>query len=170
MQCTSEYPCPYQQVGLNVMLEMKERYKLPVGLSDHTMTIFAPIAAAALGAVVIEKHLTFSRKMYGSDAAHSLEPREFAQMVEGIRAVEMILRSQVDKNNSDHFRTMKEVFEKSLVLVEDVPAGTTLTNKMLGMKKPGTGIPARRLKEFIGRKTGKDLKANTLLGEEDLVA
>jgi len=65
---------------------------------------------------------------------------------------------------------MKEVFEKSVVLLEDVPAAMTLTKKMLGVKKPGIGIPARRLKEFIGRKTARDLKANTLLREEDLVA
>ena len=170
LQCTSEYPCPYQQVGLNVMLEMKERYKLPVGISDHTLTIFAPIAAATLGASVIEKHLTFSRKMYGSDARHSLEPPEFTQMVEGIRAVELMLGSKVNKGSAEQFRNMKEVFEKSIVLLEDLSAGSTLTKDNLGIKKPGTGIPARRLNEFVGRKTKCELKANTLLKEEDLVA
>ena len=79
LQCTSVYPCPPQMVGLNVMLEMKERYHLPVGLSDHSMSNYSALAAVALGASVIEKHLTFSRKMYGTDAKHSLEPDEFLQ-------------------------------------------------------------------------------------------
>ena len=170
LQCTSEYPCPYQQVGLNVMLEMKDRYKLPVGLSDHTMTIYAPIAAVVLGASVIEKHLTFSRKMYGSDARHSLEPHEFTQMIEGIRAVELMIGSKVNKDTSEQFKIMKKVFEKSIIIAEDIPAGAIITKKMLGLKKPGTGIPARRLKEFIGKKVKHELRANTLLKEDDLIA
>ena len=75
LQCTTEYPCPYERVGLNVMLEMRERYKLPVGLSDHTLTSYATFAAVTLGASAIERHFTFSRKMYGSDAKHSLLPQ-----------------------------------------------------------------------------------------------
>ncbi|MCJ7699999.1 MAG: N-acetylneuraminate synthase family protein [Anaerolineales bacterium] len=78
LQCTSEYPCPYEKVGLHVMVEMASRYQIPVGLSDHTLTNYASFAAVVMGARVIEKHFTFSRKMYGSDARHSLEPDELA--------------------------------------------------------------------------------------------
>jgi N,N'-diacetyllegionaminate synthase len=87
LQCTTEYPCSYEHVGLNVMLEIRGRYSLPVGLSDHTLTPYATFAAVTLGASVIERHFTFSRKMYGSDARHSLEPDDMADLVRGVRAI-----------------------------------------------------------------------------------
>lgn len=171
LQCTSEYPCSYEQVGLNVMTEMRDRYKLPVGLSDHTLTNHASIAAVVLGASVIEKHITFSRSMYGSDARHSLEPDEFAELVRGIRAVEKILRAPVDKDaKAVELGEMKTIFEKSVVSLVDVPAGTLLSADMLAVKKPGTGIPARRLKEIVGRRVARDVRKDTVLREEDLSA
>lgn len=169
LQCTSNYPCPYEQVGLNVMLEMKEHYGLPVGLSDHTLTIYASLAAVALGASVIERHLTFSRLMYGSDARHSLEPTEFADLVRGIRAIETMLASKVDKDDVARFATMKATFEKSIVSLMDIPAGTVITAKMVGVKKPGTGMPARRLSEIVGRTARRDIPKGHLLHEEDFV-
>lgn len=168
LQCTSEYPCPYDQVGLNVLEEMKKRYKCPVGLSDHTLTTYAPFAAVTLGARIIEKHLTFSRKMYGSDAKHSLEPSEFMDMVQGIRAIETMLGSRVIKD-AKRMTAMKEIFEKSVVSVQDIKKGMVITKKMIAVKKPGTGIPARRFDEVIGRKTKKDIVADTLLNDQDLV-
>ena len=171
LQCTSEYPCPYEEVGLNVMLEMRERYGLPVGLSDHTLTNYAAFAAVALGASVIEKHLTFSRHMYGSDARHSLEPDEFADLVQGIRAIESMLASTVDKDAmAGRLQEMKDIFEKSVVSRVDIPAGTVITAEMVGVKKPGTGIPARRLPEIIGRVAQRDILKDQLLKEEDLDA
>ncbi|NPV85837.1 MAG: N-acetylneuraminate synthase [Anaerolineae bacterium] len=169
LQCTSEYPCPYEEVGLNVMLEMRERYHLPVGLSDHTLTPYASLAAVALGAEVIEKHLTFSRRMYGSDAPHSLEPHEFAALVEGIRAVEIMLNSPVDKDNVSRFSEMKKVFEKSVVSTCDIPAKTMITETMIGFKKPGTGIPAREYQKVIGRKARHHIPRDTLIKPEDLM-
>lgn len=169
LQCTSEYPCPYEEVGLNVMLEMRERYGLPVGLSDHTLTPYASVTAAALGASVIEKHLTFSRFMYGSDARHSLEPAEFADLVQGIRAVETILASPVDKDAlAASLGEMKGIFEKSVVSLVDIPAGTVVSAGMVGVKKPGTGIPARRLSEVLGRRTLRQIPKDTLIVEGDL--
>jgi N,N'-diacetyllegionaminate synthase len=171
LQCTSAYPCAYEDVGLNVMLALKERYRLPVGLSDHTLTIYAPIAAVALGATVIEKHLTFSRRMYGSDARHSLEPEEFRAMVDGIRAAEAMLAHPVDKDaTARRLQPMKEVFEKSVVAAVDIAANATLTPEMLTTKKPGVGIPARRLPELIGRTTLKDIPKDTLVSEDALHA
>ena len=169
LQCTSEYPCPYEQVGLNVMLEMRERYHLPVGLSDHTLTNYAVFAAVTLGASVVEKHLTFSRRMYGSDAPHSLEPAEFAEMVQGVRAIETMLASPVDKNAiAARLRGMKETFEKSVVSLVDIPVGAIITREMVGVKKPGTGIPAARLGEIIGRRACRTIPKDSLLSDDDL--
>lgn len=168
LQCTTEYPCPDERVGLNVMLEMRDRYRLPVGLSDHTLTIYAPLAAVALGAAVVEKHLTFSRRMYGSDAAHSLEPAEFADMVRGIRAIATMLAHPVDKSRADRFRVMKETFEKSLVSLVEIAAGAVITREMLGLKKPGTGIPAARLDEVVGRRAARRVAPDSLLTPADV--
>ncbi|MFH1057311.1 MAG: N-acetylneuraminate synthase family protein [Pseudomonadota bacterium] len=168
MQCTTEYPCPYEQVGLNVMLQMRERYKVPVGLSDHTLTIYAALAAVSLGAAVVEKHFTFSRLMYGSDAAHSLEPAEFADLCAGVRAVEAMLAHPVDKTDASRFAEMKRVFEKSLVSLADIPAGAELTPALVGVKKPGTGIPAARLGEVLGRRAARAVPAGRLLAPEDI--
>jgi N-acetylneuraminate synthase len=168
LQCTSDYPCPYEQVGLNVLLEMRERYKLPVGLSDHTLTNYAAFTAVVLGASVIEKHFTFSRYMYGSDAKHSLEPTEFADLVQGIRAIETMLGSKVDKGNVARFATMKATFEKSVVSLVDIPEGTLITEAMIGIKKPGTGILAKRFGEVLGKRVRRRIPKDTLIREEDL--
>jgi N-acetylneuraminate synthase len=171
LQCTSAYPCPYEDVGLNAMLEMGARYRLPFGLSDHTLTPYAAFAAVALGATVIEKHLTFSRRMYGSDAAHSMEPGEFLDLARGIRAVETMRASPVDKTEmAVRLQDMKAVFEKSVVSCVDIPAGTSITSTMVGLKKPGTGIPARRLREIIGRRVIRDVPRDAVLREDDLDA
>lgn len=163
LQCTSEYPCAYERVGLNVMLEMRDRYQSPVGLSDHTLTPYASYAAVTLGASIIERHVTFSRKMYGSDAKHSLEPDEFTELIKGVRALEVILASQVDKNDLSRLGGMKEIFEKSLVALVDICEGAIITREMLGIKKPGSGIPAARLYEVVGKRMRRAVSADTLL-------
>jgi len=167
LQCTSEYPCPYEQVGLNVMMEMADRYQTPVGLSDHTLTNYAVYAAVTLGARVVEKHFTFSRKMYGSDAIHSLEPEQMADLVQGVRAIESVLTHDVDKDQIQPYSEMKSIFEKSLVAEVDIPADTPITRAMLGIKKPGTGISAARLDEFIGKRASRAIDAGSLLSEAD---
>ena len=168
LQCTSEYPCPYERVGLNVMLEMRERYRSPVGLSDHTLTPYATFAAATLGASVIERHFTFSRKMYGSDARHSLEPDELADLVRGIRAIETMLANNIDKGDTSSVAEMKSIFEKSLVAITDIPAGTVVTEEMIGVKKPGTGLSPLRLADVIGKRTSRGVKADTALMMTDI--
>ncbi|MBU0596335.1 N-acetylneuraminate synthase family protein [Candidatus Bipolaricaulota bacterium] len=168
LQCSSEYPCLPERVGLNVLQEMKERYGLPVGLSDHTMTAYSSYAAAVLGATVIEKHLTFSRKMYGSDAKHSLEPQQFAELVAGVRAIEAMLAARVDKDDVERYAEMKHVFEKSIVAAADIAEGTVLTREMLAFKKPGTGISASRAQDMIGKRTRRPIAADTLLEEDSL--
>lgn len=168
LQCTSEYPCPDEHVGLNVMIEMGKRYNVPFGLSDHTLSNYAAYAAVTLGASVIEKHLTFSRKMYGSDARHSVEPEEFSALVQGIRSIERILASPVDKNDIGRFQVMKETFEKSVVSLAPIPAGALITSEMVGIRKPGTGLPASRLQEVIGSCASRDIPPHSVLQEVDL--
>ena len=168
LQCTSAYPTPPERVGLNVLAELRARYGKPVGLSDHTSGTAAPLAAVALGAEVLEKHLTLSRGDYGPDAAIGLEPGELAALVREIREVETMLASPVDKDDVAPFAEMKRVFEKSVVAVAPIPAGTTLEPAMLAAKKPGTGIPAARLPELLGRRARTDIAADTVLTEADV--
>ena len=170
LQCTSEYPCSYEKVGLNILQELKDRYSFPVGLSDHTLTPYASLAAVTLGATVIEKHLTFSRFMYGSDARNSMEPQEFTDLVKGIRAIEIMKQNPVDKNKAtESLHEMKTVFEKSIVSLIDIPKGAIITSDMLGLKKPGTGLPAKRLKDIIGKKTSTFIAKDTLIKKLDLI-
>ena len=168
MQCTSAYPCPYERVGLNVMDEMRQRYGLPVGLSDHTLTNYAALAAVALGASRLEKHLTLSKLMYGSDAAHSAEPDQFADLVRGIRAVTRMLESPVDKDDLSDLERMKEVFEKSVVALVDIRKGQRLTRENIGLRKPGTGLPGGRLAECLNKTASKDLRAGQVLTEDQV--
>lgn len=168
LQCTSEYPCAEARVGLNVLAQMRARYRLPVGLSDHTLTNYAAFAAVTLGAAVVEKHLTLSRKMYGSDAKHALEPAEFADLAAGIRAIEAMLASPVDKDALRHLARMKAVFQKSLVARREILAGEPITAAMLCLKKPGTGISAARYREVLGRKARRRIRANAIVRDADV--
>ncbi len=168
MQCTSAYPCPPDRVGLNVMKEMAARYDLPVGYSDHSDGLAAAIAAAALGASVIEKHFTFSRLMYGSDAGNATEPDDFARLAESLRALSTILVSGVDKDDLTPFADMKRVFEKSIVTARPLAAGERIGEADLAYKKPGDGISAARFREILGRQLARDVAADHQLSFDDL--
>ncbi len=168
MQCTSMYPCVPERIGLNVLVEMKERFKSQIGYSDHTLGFGAPIAAAALGATVIEKHFTFSKLMYGSDAKHSMEPGEFSILAAALREVWTAMRNPVDKDDLAPFKDMKEIFEKSIVTTRDLSAGTVLRREDLAFKKPGNGIKAFDYKKVLGRELARSLPAQHLLSQGDL--
>ena len=151
-------------------MEIKDRYKLPFGLSDHTLSNYSAFAAVSLGASIIEKHLSFSRNMYGSDAKHSLEPNEFKDLVKGIHAIKKMTSAKVDKNTvANQMREMKEVFQKSIVSVVDIPKNSIITKDMIGYKKPGIGIPASDYNNVIGKKTKKDISNNSLILEKDII-
>ncbi len=169
LQCTSAYPCPPERVGLNMLAELRERYGLEVGLSDHTVGPHAAYAAVALGAKVIEKHFTLSRKMYGSDAPFAAEPKDLRRLVEGIREIEQLLASPVDKNDLSQLQETKQVFEKSVVAISPIAAGASIRAEDLAVKKPGTGNPAVRLPELVGKRASRDIAADELLSELDLV-
>jgi sialic acid synthase SpsE len=168
LQCTSAYPTQPERVGLNLLAELRQRYGKPVGLSDHALGHYASLAAVALGAVAIEKHFTLSNELYGPDAALALEPYELEELVDGIREIEAMLASPVDKDDLEPYADMKRVFEKSVVATADIPAGTVIERGMLAAKKPGTGIPARRLDEVVGRRARVDIAADSVLAEDAL--
>lgn len=167
LQCSSAYPCTPEQVGLNVIGEMRSRYGVPVGLSDHTLGLAAAFAAAAVGATVIEKHFTFSRLMYGSDAKHSMEPPEFRMFCTGLREIWRMNASPVDKNDTGPYEDMRRVFQKSIVTARPLAAGVLLTREMLAFKKPGDGIPAAQYRSIIGRKLRAALPADHQLCPQD---
>jgi N,N'-diacetyllegionaminate synthase len=168
LQCTSAYPTAPERVGLNLLDELRERYGRPVGFSDHSVGPNACLAAVALGAAVIEKHFTLSKELYGPDAALALEPHELEELCDGVREIETMLASPVDKDDVEPFAEMKEVFEKSVVTTREIPAGVVIEREMLAAKKPGTGIPAWMLPEVIGRKARVDIAADTVLTEDVL--
>lgn len=162
LQCTSEYPCLPQNAGLNVMLEIKERYNVPVGFSDHTLGVGIPIAAVVLGATLIEKHFTLSKLMYGSDAKNSTEPQEFKQLIRDIRSVELALTNKIDKDEKvSSLAEMKTVFEKSIVSAKDLKSGHIIQIDDLAFKKPGNGISAANFKEIVGKKLKLNIKKDT---------
>jgi N,N'-diacetyllegionaminate synthase len=168
-QCTTAYPCPPEELGLNLISEMRERYEVPVGLSDHSGKVYAGLAATALGANLIEVHVTMSREMFGPDVPASLTPAELRDLVDGIRFIEKALRSPVNKDAAAESRKdLRELFFHSVVANQDLQAGTVLEAKHLTTKKPGTGIPAERLTELLGRKLSKPVKRDQLLKEEDV--
>lgn len=165
MQCTTAYPCPPDKVGLNVLAEISAKWGCEIGYSDHTLENNACLAAVALGATVIEKHLTFSRAMYGSDAKHSAEPAQFAALVRGIREISAILANPVSKDDLGDVREMKAIFEKSVVSVRPISKGSTITADMVAVKKPGTGIPAAKLDQVIGSRVLVDIPADVLIDD-----
>ena len=127
------------------------------------MGFSASFAAASNGATIIEKHFTLSRKMYGSDAKNSMEPREFSFLVKNIKEIWKIMNNPVDKNNLNEYKDMKRVFEKSVVASRDLKANSIIKKKDILFKKPGTGIRAINYKSLIGKKLIKDIKKNSLL-------
>ena len=168
-QCTTVYPCPAEKIGLNVLREIRERYQCPAGLSDHSGTIFAGLAAAALGADMIEVHVTFSRECFGPDVAASLTVTELTELVKGVRFIEAALANPVEKDAIAHELTeVKRIFGKSVVAARDLQAGRKLSADDLAVKKPGTGIPAARFSHVINCTLRRPLVKNSQLAEEDL--
>lgn len=168
MQCTSMYPCANQKVGLNVISEMSERYGKDVGFSDHTQQNYAAFAAVTMGAVCVEKHLTFSNAMYGSDAPLAAEPHIFADMVQGVRAITEMQESDIDKDDLSDFKDMKQIFEKSIVAAKDIKKGEKIAADMLAYKKPGDGISAADYRTVVGKTALSDIAADAMIQQSDI--
>ncbi|MGH2869710.1 MAG: N-acetylneuraminate synthase family protein [Solirubrobacteraceae bacterium] len=164
LQCTSMYPAPARLINLRAMATMEQAFAVPVGLSDHTTGVAVPIAAAALGAAMIEKHYTLDRTMPGPDHSFSLEPDELKELVSGVREARQALGDGVKAGPSPEERDdLYRVARRSLVATRDLPRGTVLERHMLTTKRPGLGIAPRELDRVVGR----ELKV--ALSEDDIL-
>ena len=167
LKCTSAYPSPPQEMNLSMIPALAEKFGVPVGLSDHSMGIAVPIAAVALGACIIEKHLTLSRAVKGPDSEFSLEPQEFKAMVEAVRTVEQAIGNPEFRVGEKEKAT--RAFRRSLFVVEDVKTGDLFTAKNVRSIRPGHGLHTRHLREIIGQRAACDIERGTPL-RWDLVA
>lgn len=162
LQCNTQYPTEYTDVNLRVMQTLQKQFNVDVGYSDHTKGIEIPIAAAALGAVIIEKHFTLDCNMEGPDHKASIEPKEFAQMVTAIRNVEKAMgRAEKCVNPSE--RENIAIARKSIVAATDIKQGDAYSIDNLTTKRPGIGVSPMKWKEIIGKKANRDYKADELI-------
>jgi N-acetylneuraminate synthase len=158
LHCTSEYPAPFDTINLAAMATLRGAFALPVGYSDHSLGTAVPIAATALGATVIEKHLTLDRTLPGPDHQASLEPAEFASMVAGIRAATASIGNSKKAPSAVELRNA-EVVRKSLVALVPVAEGECFTPENIGVKRPGTGASPLRYWDYIGTVAKRDYEA-----------
>lgn len=166
LKCTSSYPAPYEEINLRTIPNMAEAFDVVTGLSDHTMRHDVAVASIALGAKVIEKHLTLARADGGADAEFSMEPQEFKEMVDGIRNVEKAL-GRVTYDLTAKGRKNRE-FSRSLFVVEDIPAGGTITENNVKSIRPGFGMHPMYLDEVMGRTVPNGAAKGTPLSWEIL--
>jgi len=166
LHCISSYPTPMDQAHLRQIPALAERFKLPVGLSDHTLGTTASVASVALGACVIEKHFTLSRADKGPDCEFSLEPSELKRLCEDAKNTWSALGSSEFKREKSEEGS--KVFRRSLYIVEDVKKGEKLTSKNLRRIRPGLGLPAKLINEILDKKARVDLKKGTPLQKEHL--
>jgi N-acetylneuraminate synthase len=161
LKCTSAYPAAAEEMNLRTIPDLAQRFGVPVGLSDHTMGIAAPVAAVTLGACLVEKHITLSRQLPGPDSAFSLEPAEFKAMVDAIHVAEQALGKvtyEVSPNESK-----SRVFRRSLFVVKDVKSGELFTAENVRSIRPAHGLHPRHLNEVLGRKAARDIACGTPL-------
>jgi N,N'-diacetyllegionaminate synthase len=171
LQCTSEYPCPAQRVGLNLIPLFRRRFGCGVGLSDHSGTIYAGLAAATLGIDVLEVHVTLSREMFGPDVKASITTAELRQLVDGIRFIERARWTHVSKDQmASELSPLRSIFSKSIAARTDLAAGSKVELSDLALRKPGTGIPADRMPGLIGRILSRGVRAGEFLSESDFEA
>lgn len=168
LQCTTAYPTQPEQWGLGVMAEMKERYNIPVGFSDHSADVYACLAATTLGADILEFHAVFDKEMFGPDAKASLTIAQTETLVKGVRQINAALHAPHHKHDSSHFSELKTLFGKSLAVNKALSAEHIISISDLESKKPGNmGIPARNYQSVIGKKLRTAKQQWDFLKEED---
>ena len=167
LHCVSNYPARPADVNLRAMDTLAKRFSVPVGFSDHTMGLDVALAAVALGACVLEKHLTLDRRRPGPDHQASLEPHEFAQLMLGVRHIEAAMGHGRKEPAASELEVAR-VARKSVVAAQDLPAGTVLTDALLAVRRPGTGLPPSQRRALIGRRTARAIAAGALLAEDML--
>jgi pseudaminic acid synthase len=164
LKCTSAYPSLPEDMNLRTIPHLADSFDVPVGLSDHTLEITVPVVAVALGACIIEKHLTLDRSDDGPDAAFSLQPHEFKGMVDAVRTAEKAL------GKISYESTKKEkgsrLFRRSLFVVKDMQAGDVFTQECVRSIRPGCGLPVKELQNVLGRKAKKSISLGTPLSRQ----
>jgi N-acetylneuraminate synthase len=168
LHCTTSYPCPFSQVNLSVIPMLSHRYNLPIGFSDHTEGIEAAVAAVGLGAQIIEKHFTLSKKMDGPDHKASLEPVELSNLVQSIRNVSEAIGS-AQKTLQPNEIDIRKIARKSIVYLRDMFKNDILTEKDIIIKRPGTGIPPSDRGIILDKKLAKNVFADTLVSLDDVI-
>ncbi|MGH9668964.1 MAG: pseudaminic acid synthase [Terriglobales bacterium] len=161
LKCTSAYPSPPEEMNLRTIPDLAARFQVPVGLSDHTLGISVPAAAVALGACIIEKHFTLSRSVPGPDSSFSLEPGEFAAMVEAVRSAQRAAGAVHYGVSAQEAKS--RAFRRSLFVVEDVKAGEKFTEKNVRSIRPANGLHTRHLREVLDRTATRDIARGTPL-------
>jgi len=162
LRTNSAYPAPPDEMDLRTIPHMAEMFGVPVGLSDHTLGIAVPVAAVAMGAALIEKHLTLSRSVPGPDSAFSLEPHEFKAMVDAVRTTEKALGGV--RYGPTEKEGASRAFRRSLFVVRDIRAGETFTAENVRSIRPAHGLHPRYYEEILGRRAKADIEAGTPLG------
>ena len=162
LHCTSNYPARVEDCNLLAMKTMADAFDVPVGYSDHTPGIYVPLAAAAMGVCVIEKHFTLDKNLPGPDHRASLEPAELEEMVREIRNVEKALGSSV-KAPAESELEVRDVARRSIVAKVDIPAGTVITDDILAFKRPDVGVSPKNMDKIIGRTSISDIKKDSLI-------
>ena len=162
LHCNTEYPTPMKDVNLLAMLTMKQELGLDVGYSDHTEGIEVSLAAAALGATVIEKHFTTDNTLPGPDHKASLNPKQLKELVKGIRNIELALGSE-EKSPSDSERQNMSAMRKSIVCIQTIRKGESFTEQNIGVKRPGNGISPMQWHTILGQKAAQDFEVDELI-------
>ena len=169
LQCTTSYPTKPEQYGLNVIEELKERYKVPVGFSDHSAKIETCIAAASLGAEIFEFHAVFNREQFGPDTMASLTIDEIELLSKSIKNIEKALQHPVSKSDNSSFKDLKAIFEKTLAVNKNLDKGHVLKFADLEAKKPvKKGIAAKYFNDVIGKSINKSMMQWQFLTEDDI--
>lgn len=168
LHCTTNYPCPMDEVNLKAMNTIKDAFQVAVGYSDHTLGIEVPIAAVALGAEIIEKHFTLDKTMEGPDHVASLEPNELKEMTRTIRNIEKALGSGIKKPNKSEVK-IQSIVKRKIVLAKDVEINHILTENDLEYKRCENGIESKYYKNIIGKKVKRKIDADSPLMWEDIV-
>ena len=162
LHCTTEYPCPYENVNLKAMITMKDKFNLPVGYSDHTQGIEIPIMAVSMGAEIIEKHFTLDKTMEGPDHKASLEPDELKQMVKSIRNIEKAFGNGIKEPQESEKKNI-EIARKSIVAKCEIKKGEQFTEENLTVKRPATGISPMKWDEVIGVYSTKNYNKDDII-------
>ena len=168
LHCTTNYPCPMDEVNLKAMNTIKDAFQVVVGYSDHTLGIEVPIAAVALGAEIIEKHFTLDKTMEGPDHIASLEPNELKEMTRTIRNIEKALGSGIKKPNKSEVK-IQSIVKRKIVLAKDVETNQVLTENDLEYKRCENGIESKYYKSIIGKKVKRKIDADSPLKWEDIL-